>query len=634
MSASMGLTDYFTSLPAAMRGLLLHGSTGRMHLVEVADAGLRGLAVASSGAGADSGQSSRTGSGTVDDTASRQNQPDQTGQPKEADQPDRPATLAACADALMHCWAESPLDAVLAGQILATAAVHPFLPVPAIPLLRLVAKTAARPADTRYFDNLRERRDFAKLAAYLRNQAEREPEVLFWRMEAVSLALFDGRFEDARALLAGLPEAFHGLASGLIGLSHLLELGGAGSRCPTAGAGGVVAGEDAPTVPSESFADARPVAGGAAAGDPRAALAAFERAAEYFGHGYAQGRMGLALARAGERGQAVERLRASLGHSPWQTSVALVVHDLEQGIAAQRTELPGDVAILLYSWNKGEELDETLAALHHSELGDARIFALDNGSTDHTPQVLKQWAQRFGQRMETVTLPVNVGAAAARNWLMHLPQVERSDWVVYLDDDAVVGKDWLAAFGAAAAQYPDAGVWGCKVLDAFAPHLIQSADYHLLLPDLPAGQDELDFATITPSPSRLSNLHVQGFDTGLFDYLRPCASVTGCCHLFRTERLLKTGDFSLFLSPSQYDDMERDLRMLSGGRFAVYSGHIPVLHKKRSGAATRTSAPQQANALGNRYKMQVMHPRGELAQAMRGENATLERDLLGKLGRL
>lgn len=588
MSDVTELTAYFNGLPGPMRRLLLHGSFGCMHLLQVAEAGLAHIGQAA----------------------------------------DQPATMAACADILMHCWAESPLDTLLAGRILATGSVHPFLPPQALPLLRAVSTAPAKPAESKYFDNLRQRREFDKLGIYLTRQLQDDHDNLFWRAEAVSLAMFTGRFEDACGLVDAMPEAMHELTSGLYGVGHLLA-GCAGQGGGVTGDAGSVNSGSRPATPAGACA-----VGAASGVEFERMLDGFRRAAAVFGQGYALGREGLALARLGRRDEAVECMRAGLRHSPWQTSLALRLFDLEHGVDLERTELPGQVAVLLYSWNKAEELDETLTALHASELGDARIYALDNGSTDHTPQVLARWAERFAGRMEVVTLPVNVGAAAARNWLMHLEQVRHSDWVVYLDDDAVVGTDWLGALGAAAASYPDAGVWGCKVLDAHAPHLIQAADYHLVLPPVEQDRPDPDLGTVSPSPSRLSNLHVQGFDMGQFDYMRPCTSVTGCCHLFRTQRLLEVGDFSLSLSPSQYDDLERDLRMVSGGGFAVYTGHVPVLHRKRTGAAARTSPAQEANALGNRYKMQVMHPRGELAAAEKAQMTLLQSDLLSKLSEL
>ena len=47
-------------------------------------------------------------------------------------------------------------------------------------------------------------------------------------------------------------------------------------------------------------------------------------------------------------------------------------------------------------------------------------------------------------------------------------------------------------------------------------------------------------------------------DWGAYGLTRPCATVTGCCHLFPTDVLAATGGFDLRFSPTQYDDLDHD----------------------------------------------------------------------------
>ncbi|BCS88474.1 glycosyltransferase family 2 protein [Pseudodesulfovibrio sediminis] len=327
-----------------------------------------------------------------------------------------------------------------------------------------------------------------------------------------------------------------------------------------------------------------------------------------------------------------QALMNAVAATPWNIHLALRAYDTLKGICNKRAALPGTTAILLYSWNKAAELDATLASLLESDLGNASIFVLNNGSTDGTADMLDKWSERFASelgaaRFTVITLPVNIGAAAARNWLMHLEAVQTHDFICYLDDDVELPVDWLPRLGAAVDEYPEAGVWGCKVVDHANTVLMQSADTHLLA----APEPTMDLGRAAPNPFRLSDLHIQTLDSGLFDFMRPCASVTGCCHLFRTTTLLESGDFALQLSPSQYDDMEHDLRLCEAELFPVYQGHLTVHHKKRSGAASRTSMQEEGNALGNKYKMQTMHEAGDIAAAMQAEQQLLEGDILRKL---
>lgn len=104
--------------------------------------------------------------------------------------------------------------------------------------------------------------------------------------------------------------------------------------------------------------------------------------------------------------------------------------------------------------------------------------------------------------------------------------------------------------------------------------------------------------------------------------------------MFRTAELLQGGGFSLSLSPSQYDDLEHDLRRAREGRMACYTGFLPVRHMKRSGKAVRMGAAQFGNGLGNRYKLSGMFDAAEVLAMRRREFEALERDLLRKLAAL
>ena len=499
------------------------------------------------------------------------------------------------AGAIQTAFGENPLDGGMAGELAALAPLRDLLPETTRLSLAALAANWRRPDSSGYYERLLARRDFEKILDFIEKSVAREPDNLYWREQAVTMGL-----------IGNAPDRAESLA--LDGFPSLPAL--AGVRDCVAARLYAVRGRGAD------------------------AARLFQRTGDVFGPAFGSLNAGLCMLGEGDRASAHLLLLDAVRRAPWNTSLLLRAHDLLAGHSEEQRSLGGSTAILLYSWNKGVELDATLRSLMQSELAGSSLFVLDNGSTDDTPQVLRSWQGRFDARLGSgrftvITLPVNIGAPAARNWLMRLEAVGRHDYACYLDDDVEVPTDWLLRLGAAAHHYPDAGVWGCKVVDHANPALIQSADSHLLVePD--AGP--LDLSRMAPNPFRLSDLHIQTLDSGLFDILRPCASVTGCCHLFRTRTLLETGDFAIHLSPSQYDDMERDLRLCEAGKFPVYQGHLTVRHKKRTGAASRVSGQEEGNALGNRYKMQTMHDRDALLAAMRAERDLLDADLRRKLG--
>ncbi len=335
------------------------------------------------------------------------------------------------------------------------------------------------------------------------------------------------------------------------------------------------------------------------------------------------------LLRQGAREEAAACLRQAALRRPWQVNILLRLTDL----LAKRNLPAGSPAgagkILLYTWNHADDLDAALAALAASDLHGTGIAALNNGSTDHTAHVLRAWQDRLGKTLEVVTVPTNMGAPAARNWLLCLESVRQADWVIYLDDDALVPEHWLGWFGAAQAAYPQAEIIGCRVVEKSAPMTLQSVDLHfdagLHLTDQGREQRHLSGGSV------LLPYAMEAGDFGQFSYLRPCMSVTGCCHLITRRSLDQVGNFDLRFSPSQFDDYERDLRAALAGRQCVYQGHLPVRHIKRSGAAAGTPQKQLANIGGNLYKLWSTYSNDDVLSLIETDTEALRKDLEERL---
>ena len=340
----------------------------------------------------------------------------------------------------------------------------------------------------------------------------------------------------------------------------------------------------------------------------------------------ARWRLGECLLRLGQRQAALDAWLAALRARPWNASLLLRAHDAARGLDAARRPLGGPLAVLLYTWNKARFLDATLTAVFGSDLAGAQVFVLNNGSTDDTAAVVSAWQGRVGEaRMSRIDLPVNVGAPVARNWLASLPAVAACRFAAFLDDDALPPPDWISRLGAAVEAYPRAGVYGCKVVDADNPACIQNADLHIR-----PGSADAPKTAGEEGGLALSDLHLLEPDYGQFDYLRPCVSVTGCCHLFRTRVLADCGGFDIGLSPSQFDDLEHDLRLNLKGLSALFQGHLTVRHARRTGGQARLSARAAANSYGNMAKIERLHPRREIADLARQDRLRLVEDLRTK----
>ncbi|MFP5222920.1 MAG: glycosyltransferase [Acidobacteriota bacterium] len=492
------------------------------------------------------------------------------------------ATLGLGLDLLLAAWEAGPLDGALAGALVSMDGRARFLP----PRVRAMADAAAA--------NWREpeqagavlaehaaRREHSALLDWLDANMRAQPQNLYWRRHLLDTAylLCDwDRAESALAdpwpqALAAAREAFRGDV-----LFQQGDFAGAERR----------------------YAAARPL---------RPSL--FRR--------------GQCLFRMGRPDEAAGQWRMALAQAPWNVNLLLRLHDRLAGLDTPGGDaLPGSAAVCLYTSGKASELDATLAALFASELRGAAVVVLDNASPDATPQVLSAWKDRVGEALTAVTLPVNIGAPAARNWLMRHEAVASRDFTAYLDDDALVPPDWQARLAQAVRAYPRAGVWGCKVVDLAAPGRIQHAEVNLYGDDGP----EPSFATLSS----------QDLDFGQFDALRPCLSVTGCFHLFRADALRTCGDFDIRFSPTQYDDLDHDLRLSELGLTAVCQGHCGVRHARLSGALLNQNAQATGNSMGNLGKLAAKHPpRARLAMRLAVEQVLLEdairkKDMIARCG--
>ena len=190
-----------------------------------------------------------------------------------------------------------------------------------------------------------------------------------------------------------------------------------------------------------------------------------------------------ALLAVGDRDGAAAALSRLVAARPLDALAVNRLHTVRQALDTRLAPLPGSVAVLLYTFDNASRLDRTLASLAATDravvpAGGLRIFVLNNGCRDGTAAVLAAWQGRLGADLTVLTVPINVGAPAGRNWLAAQPDVRAAAFAVYLDDDALVPPDWLGRFGAALAVSPRAGVYGCRVRGANAPRFVQSADGH------------------------------------------------------------------------------------------------------------------------------------------------------------
>ena len=111
--------------------------------------------------------------------------------------------------------------------------------------------------------------------------------------------------------------------------------------------------------------------------------------------------------------------------------------------------------VLTPTYNRAKCLLDAIDSVRNQSYADWYLFILDDGSSDETPQIL----ERFGAnpKIHTWRFDVNRGVNAARNFLLERILDRKKDgFVVILDDDDRLEKDFLSRFARAALEAPSA----------------------------------------------------------------------------------------------------------------------------------------------------------------------------------
>jgi GT2 family glycosyltransferase len=114
------------------------------------------------------------------------------------------------------------------------------------------------------------------------------------------------------------------------------------------------------------------------------------------------------------------------------------------------------VAVVL-NWNGGEDTPRALASLVREGI---ETICVDNGSSDGSDAVV----EREFPAVELIRNGANLGFAGGNNVGLRRALERVADWVLLVNNDAVVEPGLVEALERAAAARPDAGLLACKVL--------------------------------------------------------------------------------------------------------------------------------------------------------------------------
>jgi len=126
------------------------------------------------------------------------------------------------------------------------------------------------------------------------------------------------------------------------------------------------------------------------------------------------------------------------------------------------------LSIVICSYNRAQYIGDALDSLYNqtSSLSDFEVILVDNNSTDGTPEVYASWRQNHPDGNFQYLTEHRQGASYARNTgAAHA----NTDWLCFMDDDAVAFPDFVANIIKHTQEKPTVVGFGGKIIPKYIP---------------------------------------------------------------------------------------------------------------------------------------------------------------------
>ena len=128
------------------------------------------------------------------------------------------------------------------------------------------------------------------------------------------------------------------------------------------------------------------------------------------------------------------------------------------------------ITIAICTFNRAESLRRTLESLAAMRVPNDlawELVVVNNNSTDHTDTVIEAFVGRLPIRRE---FEPQGGLSHARNRAI---EAAKGDYIIWTDDDVVVDPGWLAAYAEAFARWPEAAVFGGRIIPRYETPVVE-----------------------------------------------------------------------------------------------------------------------------------------------------------------
>lgn len=232
---------------------------------------------------------------------------------------------------------------------------------------------------------------------------------------------------------------------------------------------------------------------------------------------------------------------------------------------------PLDISFVIITYNDAGRLPAALnsAALKAAEAGmDWEIWVVDNGSRDHTAELLEAYRQLLGPRLRVLCLPRNYGTTMPRNLAI---KQARGRVICVMDSDAELLQNGLDKVIKFLDAFPEVGIAAPRILTP-------DGSIYNSVKMLPTLSDKL--RKLPGIMRRGAKRNTDWYSNFPFERPRPVHTAISCCWFFKRELFDVVGplDECIFYSP---EDVDWCLRCWKAGRAVVYYPYLQVMHHTR-----------------------------------------------------
>jgi GT2 family glycosyltransferase len=143
------------------------------------------------------------------------------------------------------------------------------------------------------------------------------------------------------------------------------------------------------------------------------------------------------------------------------------------------------VSVIIVNWNGAEYLKECIDSVLAQSYPRLEIIVVDNGSTDHSPALLRG----YGSRLHVIENPTNLGFAGGNNVGL---RAAKGTYFALLNSDAVADRGWVEALVRAAEADPGIGMCASKIYLHGRDRVLDSAGLLLSRDGIGRGRGRLE----------------------------------------------------------------------------------------------------------------------------------------------